>query len=195
MHRMVLDLLELARLDAGTLDLEHTAVDIPALLHNTAERFGPQAQAAGVAIQVEAEPLPAVMGDGDRLAQVFSNLVDNALKNTPSGGRITLKAAQVESEIQVDVIDTGIGISPEALAHIFERFYQADPARPGGKTHGTGLGLAIVKEIVAAHGGKIGVRSTPQFDLNGAGVSGSVFTVRIPIRTPETIKSNSKRKT
>jgi signal transduction histidine kinase len=83
------------------------------------------------------------------------------------------------------VADTGAGIPPEALPHIFERFYQADPSRPGGEKHGTGLGLAIVKEIVGAHGGKISVRSTP-----GAG---SLFTVTLPL-TPPDASINTRRK-
>ena len=81
------------------------------------------------------------------------------------------------SMVEVDVTDTGTGISPEALPHIFERFYQADPSRSGGEKHGTGLGLAIVKEIVGAHGGKISVRSTPK--------TGSTFTVSLPLATQD----------
>jgi len=193
MHRMVLDLLDLARLDAGTLELQRAPVDLSALLNNIAEKFYPQAHAAGVSIQVESAALPAVMGDGDRLSQVFSNLVDNALKNTPAGGIVNLRtrlsgpstSKEPGSEIQVDVADTGAGIPPEALPHIFERFYQADPSRPGGEKHGTGLGLAIVKEIVGAHGGKISVRSTP-----GAG---SLFTVTLPL-TPPDASINTRRK-
>ena len=185
MHRMVLDLLDLARLDAGTLELQCAPVNLPALLNNIAEKFFPQAHAAGVSIRVESTALPVVMGDGDRLAQVFSNLVDNALKHTPAGGNITLQArltgpstsSGAGSEIQVDVVDTGAGIPPEALPHIFERFYQADPSRPGGEKHGTGLGLAIVKEIVGAHSGKISVRSTPD--------AGSQFTVTLPLTPPD----------
>ena len=177
MHRMVLDLLDLARLDAGTLDLQRTPVDLRALLNSIAEKFTPQAHCAGVSIRVDSAALPAITGDGDRLAQVFSNLVDNALKNTHSGGSVTLRAALAGSEVQVDVADTGAGISSEALPHIFERFYQADTSRPGGEKHGTGLGLAIVKEIVGAHGGKISVRSTP-----GAG---STFTVTLPLTTSD----------
>jgi signal transduction histidine kinase len=185
MHRMVLDLLDLARLDAGTLDLRRTPVDLPALLRNIAEKFTPQAQAAGVSIEVDTPALPPVTGDGDRLAQVFTNLVDNALKHTPAGGRISLRACLTGStaapgagsEVQVEVADTGVGIPPEALPHIFERFYQADRSRPGGEKHGTGLGLAIVKEIVAAHSGKIDVRSL----LN----TGSTFTVSLPLANPD----------
>jgi signal transduction histidine kinase len=185
MYRMVLDLLDLARLDAGTLDLQRAPVNLPALLNSIVERFTPQALAAGISIRVESAILPAVMGDGDRLAQVFSNLVDNALKHTPAGGIVTLRARLTDpstapgtgSEIQVDVMDTGVGIPQEALPHIFERFYQADPSRPGGEMHGTGLGLAIVKEIVGTHGGKISVRSTPD--------TGSMITITLPLTTTD----------
>ena len=176
MHRMVLDLLDLARLDAGTLDLQRTPVDLAALLNNIAEKFAPQARTANMDIGVEAFALPVITGDGDRLAQVFTNLVDNALKFTPTGGRITLRATQVGSAVQVEVMDTGAGIPAEALPHIFERFYQADPSRTGGRIHGAGLGLAIVKEIVGAHGGKISVRSE-----QGAGTT---FTVSLPLALP-----------
>jgi signal transduction histidine kinase len=185
MHRLVLDLLDLARLDSGTLDLRRAPVDVPALLRNIAEKFSPQAQSAGISINVDSTALPAVTGDVDRLAQVFTNLVDNALKHTPSGGSINLRARVADPStgtgkgtgIQVDVADTGEGITPEALPHIFERFYQADLSRPGGEKHGTGLGLAIVKEIVAAHGGKMSVRSTLH--------AGSTFTVSLPLTIPD----------
>jgi signal transduction histidine kinase len=143
---------------------------------------------------METAVLPTITGDGDRLAQVFTNLVDNALKNTPSGGQIKLRAVQSGSEIQVDVADTGAGIPPEALSHIFERFYQADPSRPGGKKHGIGLGLAIVKEIVGAHGGTISVRSAPGPALSGNEGSGSTFTVTLPLTMPEASIIVSKHK-
>jgi len=176
MHRMVLDLLDLARLDAGTLDLQKTPVDLVALLNSIAEKFTPQARSGNVTLRVETFPLPPVMGDGDRLAQVFTNLVDNALKFTPAGGTITLRAMQAGSTIQTEVSDSGEGIPAEALPHIFERFYQVDPSRPGGQKHGAGLGLAIVKEIVGAHGGKISVRSE-----QGAGTT---FSVSLPLGLP-----------
>ena len=186
MHRMVLDLLDLARLDAGTLDLQRAPVDLTAVLHSIAEEFAPQAHAGNVDIRVESTTLPFITGDGDRLVQVFTNLVDNGLKFTPAGGSITLRAAQVDSGVQVEVADTGAGISPESLPNIFDRFYQADPSRPGGRKHGSGLGLAIVKEIVGAHGGKISVRSEP-----GKGTS---FTVILPLTTPEASTIVSRRK-
>ena len=186
MHRMVLDLLDLARLDSGTIDLQRRPVDLSALLIGVAGKFAPQARVANVKIAVEAPDLPVITGDGDRLAQVFTNLVDNALRFTSEGGRISLSAAQTGGGVQVDVADNGTGISADALPHIFDRFYQADLSRPGGKHHGAGLGLAIVKEIIRAHGGKISVRS----DLG----KGSTFTITLPLTTPEATTLVSKRK-
>jgi signal transduction histidine kinase len=186
MHRMVLDLLDLARFDSGMMDFQRTALDLPALLRNVTERLTPQAQAAGVTLELQTGDLPAIVGDGDRLVQVFSNLVDNAIKFTPSGGRVGLQAAALPNGVQVEVSDTGAGMTPEVAAHIFERFYQADASRRGGGKHGAGLGLAIVQEIVRAHGGRISVRSAP-----GAG---STFTVSLPLTPPAAGDSLSKRK-
>ncbi len=114
--------------------------------------------------------LPALIADGDRLAQVFTNLVDNALKFTPEGGAVLLSASVENGEMHISVTDTGAGIPAESLAHIFDRFYQADPSRKGGEKHGAGLGLAIAHDIVQAHGGKINVRSRL-----GEGTSFDVF--------------------
>ena len=177
MHRMVLDLLDLARLDAGTADITMSPVNMSALLNAIAEKFTPQSQRAGVEIKVETVgALPTISADGDRLAQVFTNLVDNALKFTPRGGEITLSAAlELDSSLsdkimRVSVSDTGAGIPVESQAYIFDRFYQADPSRKGGEKHGAGLGLAIASEIVQAHGGRISVRSRL-----GEGTSFDVF--------------------
>lgn len=176
MHRMVLDLLDLARLDAGTVDLQRASLDLLALLNNVVEKFSLQASAAGVSLKVQADALPEIIGDGDRLAQVFTNLVDNALKYTPPSGQVSLQARQIADCVEIAVTDTGTGIPPTALPHIFDRFYQADPTRKGGEKHGAGLGLAIVKEIIAAHGGTTNVRS-----VSG---EGSTFTVRLPFVMP-----------
>jgi signal transduction histidine kinase len=171
MHRMVLDLLDLARLDAGTADMAMSPVNLPALLNAVAEKFTPQLQKAGVTIKADMPAqAPVISADGDRLAQVFTNLVDNALKFTPRGGEITLRVSVLKDEALVTVSDTGEGIRADALAHIFDRFYQADPARKGGEKHGAGLGLAIAHEFVLAHGGRIGVRSRL-----GEGTSFDVF--------------------
>jgi signal transduction histidine kinase len=114
-----------------------------------------------------------LIADGDRLAQVFTNLVDNALKFTPANGQVTLSAKKAGAELEVSVTDSGIGVKSEALSRLFDRFYQADLSRAGGEGHGAGLGLAIVKEIVQAHGGKIGVRSRVGH--------GTTFTIQLPL--------------
>lgn len=177
MHRMVLNLLDLARLDAGIADLKRAPVDVNALINGVAERFTHQARNAGVTLDVQTTPVPLITGDGDRLAQVITNLVDNALKFTPTGGTVTLRTTQLGNGVEIHVQDTGTGIQADALPKIFNRFYQADLSRQGGKTHGAGLGLAIVREIVAAHGGKISVRSTPG--------QGSVFIIWLPLVSPD----------
>jgi len=171
MQRMVLDLLDLARLDAGTADITMSPVNMFGLLQAVAEKFAPQSQRAGVDIKVDvAANIQTINADGDRLAQVFTNLVDNALKFTPRSGLISLRAWVENTEMLISVMDTGTGIPEQAQAHIFERFYQADPARRGGEKHGAGLGLAIAHEIVQAHGGRISVRSKL-----GEGTSFDVF--------------------
>jgi signal transduction histidine kinase len=117
--------------------------------------------------------LPTLIADGDRLAQVFTNLVDNALKFTPAHGQVMLSAKKAGAEMELSVADTGFGVESEALPRLFDRFYQADPSRAGGEKHGAGLGLAIVQEIVQAHGGKIGVRSSVGH--------GTTFTIQLPL--------------
>jgi two-component system sensor histidine kinase ResE len=174
MHRMALDLLDLARLEGGTAEMNMSAVDVGALLRGIAEIFSLQAQKANVNLQIHVpENLPALIGDGDRLAQVFTNVVDNALKFTPANGHINLSARIDGAWIEFDVADSGVGVSDEALPRLFDRFYQADPSRARGENHGAGLGLAIAQEIVQAHGGKIGVRSTVGH--------GTTFTIRLPL--------------
>ena len=160
MHRMALDLLDLARLEGGIADLKMSQVDVKALLQNIVDKFTPQAQRASIELQLKvSDDLPELLGDGDRLAQVFTNLVDNALKFTPANGQVSLSAENVEGEMELSITDTGSGIPKEVLPRLFDRFYQVDQSRAGGAGHSTGLGLAIVKEIVQAHGGRIGVRS------------------------------------
>ncbi len=178
MYRMVRDLLDLARLDAGTADLQMTRVDLQVLLLGIEEKISMQARKQNLRIVVDcSSDLPAITGDGDRLAQVMTNLVDNGIKHTPSGGQVTLQAQPSSDGVEIRVTDTGEGILPEALPHIFDRFYQADASRAGGVKQGAGLGLAIVNEIVSAHGGRISVRSQK-------GV-GTTFLVWLPGSHPD----------
>jgi signal transduction histidine kinase len=153
-----------------------SAVDVGVLLRSIVEKFSPQAMKAGVDLQLDiSDRLPVIMADGDRLAQVFTNLVDNALKFTSAHGQVTLSAKKAGAEVELSVTDSGIGVESDALSRLFDRFYQVDASRSrtGGEGHGAGLGLAIVKEIVQAHGGKIAVRSQ-------AG-HGTTFTIQLPL--------------
>lgn len=174
MHRMALDLLELAKLDAGTADMRMSAVDVKALLKTVVEKFSPQAKHAGIDLQLNVPAnLPSLLGDGDRLAQVFTNLVDNSLKFTHPGGHVKLSAATAGAEMEISITDSGIGVPKEALPLLFDRFYQVDPSRAGGEGHGAGLGLAIVREIIEAHDGKISVRSEVGH--------GTTFVIHLPL--------------
>ena len=117
--------------------------------------------------------LPPLHGDGQRLAQVLTNLLDNALRHTPEHGRVTVSVENQAAHILLRVTDTGVGIAPEHLPHVFDRLYRADPARTHGHG-GSGLGLSIAKAIVEAHGGSIGVESPSD-------TGQTTFTVELPI--------------
>jgi heavy metal sensor kinase len=170
MRRLVNDLLLLAQADAG-LALYKQPVEMDTLLLEVYRQA--QMMSKGVAVRLGAEDQALVMGDPDRLRQLLLNLVDNALKYTPPGGEVTLKLGRDDGWVQVSVADTGVGIAPEDLPHIFDRFYRADPSRtrPGG----SGLGLSIVQWIAQAHGGHVDVESQPG--------KGSTFTVWLPDAT------------
>lgn len=172
LRRLVDELLDLARLDAGLRHLNRAPLDPRALLLAIADKFGPRAQAKQVTLTADLPAsLPALVGDADRLAQVFTNLLDNALKHTPPQGRVTLTAASTPGDLTITVSDTGPGIPPEDLSRIFERFYQVDKSR--SQSAGVGLGLAITKEIVEAHGGQVRVTSPPG--------QGAQFSVSLPL--------------
>ena len=177
MHRLVLDLLDLARLDAGTADLRRERVELDVLLQAVIERLMPQSVRAGVALVDQIGSLPPVVGDGDRLSQVFNNLVENAIKHTPAGGKVSISTQTREGQAAVSIRDTGPGIPPEELPRIFERFYQMDKSRKHGPSHSAGLGLAIATQIVEAHGGQISAQSVVG--------EGSEFTVTLPPARPD----------
>jgi len=181
MTRMVSQLLDLAKIEAGQIVMAREPVDLKAVLEGCVEKLTPQAVQGDVSLASDLTQLPPIAritGDGDRLAQVFIILLDNALKHTTAGGKVTVLAHYPDtSQVKVSVSDTGPGIPAKDLPRVFGRFYQVDKSRARGKG-GAGLGLAIAKEIVTAHGGEIAVESI-------VGV-GSKFTVRLPSPRPST---------
>ncbi|MFN3374634.1 MAG: ATP-binding protein, partial [Chloroflexus sp.] len=159
LRRLVDDLRELSLADTGQLTLHRQPLDLNQLLGREAELFHELAAAQGVELLVTPDPsLPAVLADSERIAQVVRNLLSNALRYTPAGGNITIASAAERGGALVSVRDTGSGIAPEDVPHVFERFYRADRGR--ARAHGgSGLGLAIAERIIALHGGQIGVES------------------------------------
>lgn len=168
---MITELLELSRIESGRVPLELKPTRPVDILLPASERLRLQSERSGLALQINcSEDLPVIQADSSRVQQVVVNLLHNAIKFTPSGGRLILNASQQNDEIVFSVQDTGIGISPEDLPRIFERFYKADRARA---TSGTGLGLAIARHLVEAHGGEIWAES----ELG----KGSTFYFTIPL--------------
>ena len=160
MARLVDDLLTLSRLDSGRLTLEREAVSLDGLLADVERQMGRVAEATGVTLTAEAEP-GEVKGDATRLRQVLLILLDNALRHTPAGGAITLEGRRAARRYQIVVSDTGAGIAPEHLPHVFERFYRADEARTARPNqNNSGLGLSIARALIQAHGGQIEIAST-----------------------------------
>jgi signal transduction histidine kinase len=174
LQRLVEDLRTLSLADAGELTLNRMPLAPRALLERLVAAYHHRAEQNQIALQVQADAaLPEVEADEERLAQVLGNLVANALRYTPAGGQIILSAALRAEGLQLAVRDNGSGIAPEALPHIFDRFYRGDEAR--AETDGeSGLGLAIAKSIVEAHGGTITVASEPG--------QGTTFFVTLPTR-------------
>ncbi|MCH6551557.1 MAG: ATP-binding protein, partial [Planctomycetes bacterium] len=147
-------------------------VDLSQMSREHAERFQEQAAAQEIQLQLCVEPAIFVMGDTARLGEVLANLIDNALKYTPKGGRITLEVEGDEHEARLRVSDTGIGFSPDQAEHLFDRFYRADTSMVQAQA-GSGLGLTVVQTIVHAYGGTLSARSRGPSQ-------GSTFEVRFP---------------
>lgn len=168
--RMVEGLLQVARLEAGTSDMARDAIDPAGLLRAAAGALEVQAREAGVQLDLAIEHLSAIVGDADRLSQLFINVLDNAMKHAPRGTAVAVTASRVDREIVVGVRDAGPGLPVGNADRLFERFYRGDSAqRPGG----AGLGLAIANAIAQAHGGSIGAR-------NAEG-GGAEFVIHLPL--------------
>ena len=160
LSRLINDMLELSRLQAGTLSIPQTDFDLEQLLHDLADRVGLQAEDAGLVLELPANlaDCPPVRGNPDRIEQVMIILVDNAFKFTPAGGTVSISVDWNQSQVFISVEDSGSGIAAEDVGHVFERFYKADKAH---QQPGTGLGLAIAREILQQMGQTITVRSEP----------------------------------
>jgi signal transduction histidine kinase len=154
MYRMVTELLDLARLDSGMIKFAKEIVNIPTLLEKIISQLTLQAGQKNINLSCEISPLPDIIGDSDRLNQAISNLVENALKFTPTNGKVTILAQHIADKLEVSVSDTGPGISTQDMPYIFDRFYQADKSR-STPLRGTGLGLTIAQQIIRAHNGTI----------------------------------------
>jgi signal transduction histidine kinase len=171
--RLIEDLLDMNRFISGTVQLEVAPIDVGSLLQTTMQGLQPAADAKGVQLIASVEPSPEpLMADSRRLQQVLWNLVHNAIKFTPRGGRVEIHVQQSDGELHIHVRDNGQGISQSFLPHVFERFRQEDSTTTR-QASGLGLGLSIAKQIVELHGGTIAALSDGEH-------KGSTFVVRVP---------------
>jgi heavy metal sensor kinase len=170
--RLVEGLLLLSRADAGVLRMDRQPVDLAELVVEVGESARVLAEAQGVALEFKSVTPVTIDGDGAHLRRLFLNLVDNGIKYTPAGGRVTLTLQRDGAWAALYITDTGIGLAPEEQERIFQRFYRTPDAVAHGK-EGSGLGLCIARSIAAAHGGRISVESAPGH--------GSTFMVFLPL--------------
>jgi len=172
MTQIVAELTELSRIETGKAEFKLEETNLNLLVKETIAQLSPYAERQGVAVATDlSDKLPQVTADRERIRQVVTNLLHNAIKFSPQGGRVVISTRQEGGYVSVSIADKGIGIAKEDLLHVFERFYKADKSRSGG---GTGLGLAIAKHVVQAHGGKISVQSEEG--------KGSVFSFTLPLK-------------
>ena len=172
--RLIEHVLTLARAESGQIPLSFGAVDLGELANSLVETLEPVANARTIALRCEPAPVVVALGDAGWLERLVLNLIDNAMKFTREGGCVIVRVSRHGERACLEVADTGIGMTPAVAAHVFERFYQADPSRssPSG---GAGLGLSLVKWIVDRHHGTVSVESTPE--------KGSTFRVALPAFT------------
>lgn len=172
LRRLAEDIGAVSRAEEGNLDLTMGPVRAAALAQTAGQGALDRFAAKGVHLHVEAETTERIVVDPERIGQVLGNLLDNALRHTPSGGTVTLTCRRVGQWVEFAVVDTGEGIGPQHIGHVFDRFYRADTARDRDRG-GSGIGLSIAKALIEAHGGGVSVTSA------GLG-QGSSFTVRLP---------------
>ncbi len=170
LNRLVDDLQELSRVEAGSYHLDIKPVDVSSLVQTVAKRLSLQFESKRISLDLKLAPdLPRVQADEDRAVQVLTNLVGNALQYTPENGKVSVSATRLNDEVQIAVHDTGIGIPPEHLTHIFDRFYRVDKSRSRRAGGGSGIGLTIARALVEAQGGRIWAGSEGEDQ-------GSIFT-------------------
>jgi signal transduction histidine kinase len=172
MNRLIQDLVDVASIERGQLSLERAPVAPARLVERAAHMFTIEAASHGITLEQEIAPgLPELRVDDARIVQVFANLIRNAIKFTPDGGRIVVGATARDGFVKFAVADTGIGIDPALHRRIFDRYWHAST---GARKRGTGLGLSIAKGVVEAHGGRLTVESEVD--------AGSTFTFTVPIK-------------
>jgi len=179
LQRIAEDLLLLARLDAGDSVIRRETVALHAAVLDVVDLYAPIAEEKGLSLVVEKADQLFIEGDDGRLRQMFGNLLDNAIKYTPPKGLIRVLVAQCNGHAQIQMMDTGIGISAEDLPRVFDRFYRADPSRSAGSAPGAGLGLSICRSIIEAHGGTLEIASKPG--------SGTTVCAHLPLRGPSEV--------
>lgn len=174
LNRLVEDLRTLALADAGQLSLEKTPTDLRELIERVADRFRPQATGQEIDIRVSVPQIcPCVPVDAGRMEQILGNLLSNALRFTPKGGRIEINLECTPQSLHLSVHDSGPGVPEDALPHLFERFYRADRGR-SREEGGSGLGLAIARQLARAHGGDLTANNHP--------LGGAIFTLSLPLK-------------
>jgi len=169
---LIEDLLNLARLKDGKVAVRREPVHLDKVLGEVLSLHKPEAEAKSIRLSVDSRPCRPIEGDPVHMKQLWTNLISNAIKYTPAGGRVTIRLGEEGGTIIGEVTDTGIGIAEEDLPHLFQEFYRTEQAK-GFAQHGTGLGLAIAKQVVEQLGGEIQVESQPG--------SGSRFIFRLPV--------------
>ncbi|MBK8463895.1 MAG: HAMP domain-containing histidine kinase [Nigerium sp.] len=174
LHRLTTDLSSLSRAEEGRIELDRQPTDLAQVAGRVVARLLPQAEDAGIELSAQSSGAVPVLVDSDRIGQVVTNLVGNAIRATPAGGSITVRTAVGESWAELTVTDTGEGIAAEDLARIFERFYRVPGRRRTGNDGGSGIGLTIARHLAEQHGGTVTAASP------GPG-RGSSFTLRLPL--------------